>query len=187
MIFLSASVPQVGREYYGTENAFAIREAIIAFTEVCIEKEIPFFCGGHPAITPLVWQVVERKPLMNKSLIKIYQSKYFDTSIPPEASYFENIVFTEPKESKSESVQFMRQKMFSENKVDCAVFIGGMDGVIVEYNMLKEKYRDIKCWALASTGGAAADLYEKIGVRNEMLENNYSFKSIFRQLLKKRY
>lgn len=30
MIFLSASVPTPQREFYGTENVFAIREAIIA-------------------------------------------------------------------------------------------------------------------------------------------------------------
>ena len=29
MIFLSASVPTPQREFYGTENVFAIREAII--------------------------------------------------------------------------------------------------------------------------------------------------------------
>lgn len=37
MIFLSASVPTPQREFYGTENVFAIREAIIAFTSVCME------------------------------------------------------------------------------------------------------------------------------------------------------
>lgn len=57
MIFLSASVPARGREFYGTENVFAIREAIIAFTSVCMQYGIRFYFGGHPAITPLVWQV----------------------------------------------------------------------------------------------------------------------------------
>jgi hypothetical protein len=55
MIFLSASVPTPEREFFGTENIFAIREAIIAFTTVCVQYGIRFYFGGHPAITPLVW------------------------------------------------------------------------------------------------------------------------------------
>ena len=57
MIFLSASVPTPEREFFGTENIFAIREAIIAFTTVCVQYGIRFYFGGHPAITPLVWDV----------------------------------------------------------------------------------------------------------------------------------
>ena len=41
MIFLSASVPQPDREFYGTENVFAIKEAIISFVRVCAEKKTP--------------------------------------------------------------------------------------------------------------------------------------------------
>lgn len=72
MIFLSASVPTPDREFYGTEDVFAIREAIIAFTTVCVDYGIRFYFGGHPAITPLVWQVAMQKAEGRMPLIDIY-------------------------------------------------------------------------------------------------------------------
>ena len=59
MIFLSASIPIKGREYYGTANIPAIREAVMAFTKVCMDFKLPFYFGGHPAISPLVYQIAK--------------------------------------------------------------------------------------------------------------------------------
>ena len=59
MIFLSASIPTPGMEYYGTENAPAIREAVMACTKVCMELKLPFYFGGHPAISPLIYQTAK--------------------------------------------------------------------------------------------------------------------------------
>lgn len=184
MIFLSASVPTPDREFYGTENVFAIREAIIAFTTVCMQYGIKFYFGGHPAITPLVWQVAIQNTNGGNPLVDIYQSKFFGEAIPKEVSDFRNVHFTEAiVDNIKESVRIMREQMFSENSTDCAVFIGGMNGILDEYDMLKEKYPTAKYYAFASTGGASETLYHKIGVHNEMLENSYAYTSIFRDIL----
>lgn len=184
MIFLSASVPTPDREYFGTENIFAIREAIIAFTTVCVQYGIRFYFGGHSAITPLVRDVAMLNAERTMPLIDLYQSKIFGEEIPKEAYDFKHIHMTEPVENDTiKSVIAMREQMFEENRTDCAVFIGGMKGIIDEYDMLKKKYPEAKYYAFASTGGASADLYKKIGVENSLLEYSYAYMSLFKDLL----
>lgn len=185
MVFLSASVPTPNREYFGTEDVFAIREAIIAFTKVCVEYNIHFYFGGHPAITPLVRNVAMKYTERSFPLIDIYQSKIFDDKIPKEVKDFTHIHFTEPVDgSILKSVVAMRKQMFEENHTDCAVFIGGMNGVLEEYHMLKEYYPNAEFLSFASTGGASADLYKEIGMDSPLLEGSYAYTSIFRELLK---
>lgn len=184
MIFLSASVPTPEREFFGTENIFAIREAIIAFTTVCVQYGIRFYFGGHPAIAPLVWDVAMQNIKQGMPLIDIYQSKVFGENIPKEVQDFNNVHFTEAVNgSVQESVIAMRKQMFTENQTECAIFIGGMNGILDEYNMLHSMYPKAKFYAFASTGGASIELYKKIGEHNELLENSYAYVSIFRKLL----
>lgn len=186
MIFLSASVPTPGREYYGTEDTFAIREATIAFTRVCVEYNIPFFFGGHPSITPLIWSVAMQHVSNGLPLISIYQSKIFGEEVPKEVKGFKNVHFTEPVENdKRKSVEAMREQMFNENPVDCAVYIGGMNGVVDEYKLIKQKYQYAEHYAFASTGGASVDIYNEVGNINDMLESDYAYTSVFRKILKK--
>ena len=161
MIFLSASVPTPEREFFGTENIFAIREAIIAFTTVCVQYGIRFYFGGHPAITPLVWDVAMQNIKQGMPLIDIYQSKVFGENIPKEVQDFNNVHFTEAVNgSIQESVMAMRKQMFTENQTECAIFIGGTNGILDEYNMLHSMYPKAKCYAFASTGGASIELYK---------------------------
>lgn len=185
MIFLSASIPVLGREFHGTEDVIAIREAIMAFTKVCMEDKIPFYFGGHPAITPLVWEVAkDYAPDDFKELIRIYQSAYFIDKTPKEVSFFENIVWTDKKDDISSSVTFMRNQMFSENKTTVAVFIGGMKGVLDECDMIKEYNPDVKILPMATTGAASRELYKRLNINNPDLEDNYSYVSVFRRYLK---
>ena len=60
-VFLSASVPKPGREFYGTEDVIAIRDAVIALTStVLANPEYHLIWGGHPSITPLITLVLDR-------------------------------------------------------------------------------------------------------------------------------
>ena len=74
--------------------------------------------------------------------------------------------------------------MFTENKTDAAVFIGGMKGVIDECDMIKEYNPEIKILPMATTGAASRELYKKLNVNNPDLEDNYSYVSVFRKYLK---
>ena len=163
MIFLSASVPDPRRknEFSGCINVNAIREAIVAFTTVCVECNIPFYFGGHPAISPLVYSIAKNS--VQDPNIKIYQSEYFKGQTPPEVKYFKNIIWTKKNElGLQQSVEDMRTQMFSENpKTQCIVFIGGMKGIIDEAKMLKNDFPNALFIPLASTGGATYDLYNQ--------------------------
>lgn len=184
MIFLSASIPSLGREFFGTEDIVAIREAVMAFTKVCMEKHLAFYFGGHPAITPLVWDVAKDYLCEEyKQLIRIYQSSYFIGSTPKEVEYFENVIWTERKNTVQESVKCMRNQMFSENETTAAVFIGGMNGIMEEYKMIIRYYPKVKILPIATSGAASEQLYKDLGINNSDFIDNYSYISVFRKYL----
>ena len=184
MIFLSASVPQPDRAFFGTENVYAIKEAVISFVRVCAEKRLPFYFGGHPAITPLVWNVAKNYYGDKEPKIKIYQSRFFGDKIPREVEHFKDVHLTEAVGGdKDQSVGHMRQVMFEENPTNCAVFIGGMDGVVVEARMIKRMYPEAKFLPIYSTGGAAKTIYEEFQIDDERLKESYAFYELFQELL----
>jgi len=184
MIFLSASVPQPDREFYGTENVFAIKEAVISFVRVCAEKNRPFYFGGHPAITPLVWNVAKNYSGDKEPSIKIYQSLFFGDKRPKEVEHFKDVHMTKVvNNDKKESVDYMRQLMFEENPTETAVFIGGMDGVMEEAAMIKEKYPQVRFLPLYGTGGAAKSIYQEYHIKDERLKESYAFYELFNELL----
>ena len=183
-IFLSASIPTLGREYFEGSNPLLIREAVVAFTRVCMEYDIEFYFGGHPAISPLVYQIAKNYIGEKEAPIRIYQSEWFKDMTPAEIKYYGNIVWTPKCEDVGSSVQLMRKLMFEENKdTCCAVFIGGMDGIIDEAKKISSLCPDIKMLPMASTGCASAVVYHEMGIKNEDMESNLVFLSAFRKLL----
>ena len=184
MIFLSASIPTPGREFFGTEDVIAIREAVMAFTKVCMDKQRAFYFGGHPAITPLVWEVAkDYAPDKFKELIRIYQSSFFIGKTPKEVDFFNNIVWTEKQIDIPQSVELMRKQMFTDNKTETAVFIGGMRGIVDEYKMLKDYYPQIQVLPMATTGAASEQLYKELGINNPDLCDNFSYVTVFKKYL----
>ena len=156
----------------------------MAFTKVCMEKRLPFYFGGHPAITPLVWEVASDYSQDGfHELIKIYQSEYFRGKTPKEVAFFQNIHWTASKKYISDSITQMRREMFQENKTSKAVFIGGMEGVIDEYKKIYSLYPDVKVLPMATTGAASAQLYKDLQLNNQDLSDNYSYVSIFKKYL----
>lgn len=186
MIFLSASVPDPKRsdEYSQSGNVNAIRDAVVAFTTVCAEWKIPFYFGGHPAISPLVYSIASK--YVQRPDIRIYQSEYFRGKTPEEVNYFSNICWTKAIEGNiQKSVEYMREQMFNDNKdTPIAVFVGGMKGIIDEANMIRCIIPNVQLVPLASTGGASFDLYKEIGCTDEDYLNNYAYLSLFAKLLK---
>lgn len=185
MIFLSASVPVESRrnEFSGPIDVLAIREAIVAFTKVCAENNLPFYFGGHPAITPLVYRVASQYT-ENKPLIKIYQSLYFEGQTPKEVEFFDNICWTKKvNDDMLASVEAMRNQMFTENHTDCAVFIGGMKGIIDEANKIMKIHPLVKILPVASTGGASFDLYRMMKLSDVELFKSPAYVSLFREKL----
>jgi hypothetical protein len=212
-IFLSASIPLPERhpKYYETADIIAIRDAIIALASITLTQH-KIIWGGHPSITPLIYYVIERM-LVNKlrredwdlplneeekGLIELqlkgeiqqhvllYQSLFFKDDFPPENEMFQNVVLTENVGDIHSSIQHMRRRMFSEHEFDAAVFIGGMDGIEVEYNMFKEYHPKALLLPVASTGAATKIVYDNLlpeELKNERFLKDYGYMSLFQKLL----
>lgn len=164
MIFLSASSPSRESSYNATINRLATRDAIIAFARCCAEHDLPFYFGGHPAITALIYQTLQ---LNAKSYLKkkayLYQSKYFENDVPQEMEAF-NYTWTPQVESdKEKSINEMRRMMLqAHNDTDIIVVIGGKEGVLAEVKQARHNFPKAKIYPIAGTGGAALKLFKEL-------------------------
>ena len=115
-IFLSASVPKPGREFFGTEDVIAIRDSVIALTSaVLANPEYHLIWGGHPSITPLIALVLERYDLKMSDRVTLYQSNHYREHFPPENQDIGIRVFTEDMGDDENSQRVMREKMLGDN------------------------------------------------------------------------
>jgi hypothetical protein len=184
MIFMSASIPDPKdvENYFQTADLIAIRDAVRALATVIIPRS-HLIWGGHPAITPLIRYVISNMGLNVKDHITIYQSDFFKAEFPTDNQYFENIIFTPKLENKALSLKAMRLRMFNENKFKAGIFIGGMNGVKIEFEMFKEFHPTAKLFPVASTGAAAKDLYDNMLIKPDVrLENDFAYMALFRSL-----
>lgn len=137
-IFLSASVPVLDRgEYHETANPFliqcAVRELFLA-----VIRQHKIVWGGHPAITPMIWGICEDLGVSYSDSVILYQSKYFEDRYPDENIRFSNVNFVDAVlNDENSSLSVMRDEMLSRKNLVAAVFIGGMEGVEIEYEIFK--------------------------------------------------
>lgn len=186
-IFLSASTPLPERDpkYIGTADIIAIRDSVIALATTVLPKH-KLVWGGHPSITPLIYYVMQKLNLNIQNHVLLYQSLFFKDKFPPDNNKFENIVFTENVGDVHSSIQHMRNRMFSENKFSAAIFIGGMDGIEVEYNMFIKYHPDALILPIASTGAATKLVYDNQfpeELKNERFLKDYGYMSLFQKFL----
>lgn len=186
-IFLSASVPLPERDpiYFKTADIIAIRDAVIALTTVVLPLH-RIVWGGHPSITPLIYYIMDKLKLKVQGHLTLYQSEIFKDKFPPDNNKFENVIITENLGDIPSSVKRMRERIFSENKFEAAVFIGGMNGIIDEFNMFREYNPKALLLPIASTGAATKIVYEDLlpnEFKNERLAKDYGYMSLFQKLL----
>ena len=90
----------------------------------------------------------------------------------------------------------MRRLMVSPKNLKGAIFIGGMEGVDEEAERFKEAHEHLPRYAIASTGSASMDLFERMerfeqanfagrlqGPDREMLKTGSSYALIARKIL----
>lgn len=212
-IFLSASIPLPDRhpKYYETADVIAVRDAVISLASLVLDKH-RIIWGGHPSITPLINFVIERtihyrldkeinvlsneeqKEFLFKKIKKeiqdhvtIYQSMFFKDKFPEDNEKFENIIFTKNKGDIHSSVEEMRHEMLSKNEFAAAVFIGGMDGIEVEFKMFKTLHPNALLLPIASTGSATKIVFDSLPpedeVKNERYLKDYGYNSLFQKYL----
>jgi hypothetical protein len=223
-VFLSASIPDRLLQTY-TCKADQIRDAIRALVEETVRDRVLVF-GGHPAISPLVWGAAN--DLNSTDRVVIYQSRKYEKLIPVEASYFKNLVWTDavPKDEPDgddpydteKSLTVMRAQMIEKRSgvpgpraqelppFEAGLFIGGMEGVEdEEWRFFRRTYPNVPAFPVASTGGAAHRLWDRLFVKSqdnryanpaldvpdpltssarEVLSKSEDYRSIFRWLLR---
>lgn len=179
-IFLSASVPEVGRGTYAeTADPFLIQFAVKQLVTAVIH-DLQIVWGGHPAITPMILTICQDLQIDYAKSVILYQSKFFEDRFPQENNEFDNIVFIDAVPGNRElSLRHMREAMLSRVDLTAAVFIGGMEGVEIEYKMFKHFHPQAKIVLVASAGGAARNLAMASGYQEERL-NDVDFARMFR-------
>lgn len=182
-IFLSASVPIVGRgDYYKTANPFLIQCAVRELVTAVIRHH-KIVWGGHPSITPMIWSICEDLNVDYSENVVLYQSRHFEDRFPEENERFNNVIFTDdvPGDQKA-SLLLMRGTMLSREDLDAAVFIGGMEGVEDEYELFRQFHPNEKVLPVAAPGGAARLLAERLGCNDEAELHDIDFARLFHTL-----
>lgn len=179
-IFLSASVPLVGRgSYHETANPFliqcAVRELVIA-----VIRQHKIVWGGHPAITPMIWSICEDLGVDYSGSVVLYQSTFFKDRYPEENDRFHNVVFTNAvADDRDASLLLMREEMLSRDDLVAAVFIGGMEGVEAEHELFRQFHPAAKVLPVPSPGGAALNLAKDQGYFTDVDLGDIDFAQLF--------
>ena len=179
-IFLSASVPVIGRGNYSeTADPFLIQSAVRELVTLVLGRRLLVW-GGHPAITPMVWAVCEDLGVNYADAVVMYQSTYFRDIFPEENRHFGNVNYVEAVAGdRNASLLNMRRAMLSRDDLTSAVFIGGMEGVIDEHVMFAEAHPNAKVLPVPGPGGAARQLSETLGITSEAALQNVDFAGLF--------
>jgi hypothetical protein len=186
-IFLSASIPLKERDpkYFDSADVIAIRDAVISLTTTVLPKN-KLIWGGHPSITPIIYYVLNRLEINIQNHVTLYQSKFFEKYFPKDNNKFENVILTENTGERESSILMMRKRMFTENQFAAGIFIGGMEGIEDEFKLFKEFHPHTNILPIASTGAASKIVYNNYlsaDLKNQRLENDYAYMSLFQDLL----
>ena len=184
-IFLSASVPDPKRSphFAQTADTVAITSAVSALVHVTLGRRLLVW-GGHPAITPMISLVAESIGVDYASWVRLYQSNHFSDQFPEDNERFRNVTYTQEIENdRNKSLVEMRQRMLSESRFAAAVFIGGMDGVLEEFDIFRRLQPNAAVVPVASTGGAAIELAKRLPHANKDLVDDFDYVAVFHRHL----
>ena len=180
-IFLSASVPDPkrGPEYATTADTVAISSAVSALVNVTLGRRLLVW-GGHPAITPMIWVVAEDIGVEYGSWVRLYQSRYFSDEFPEDNERFQNVTYTDNIENdRDKSLLVMRERMLSDYCFKAAVFIGGMGGIVQEFDLFRRLQPDAAIVPIVSTGGAVLDVANRLPKVSQDLTTDLDYVAVF--------
>ena len=160
-IFLSASFPSGSRgdavaPYRPADIAAAASSAV----EAVLRTGSILAFGGHPTISPIVLHVAGL--LGAGQQVEIWQSEWFSDSITDEVHRLVDqerarLILTEPAEDLDGSLVRLREAML-QGAVDAAFFVGGMEGILAEYELLTARHPAAPVFLFETPGGMSARL-----------------------------
>jgi hypothetical protein len=166
-IFLSASFPAGARgKAFPESDPAAVTDAVTAIVRAVLAANGRLVFGGHPTISPLVLFVAAESQYRNR--VDAYQSEWFEGEIPEETRRLEElgcgqIHWTPRGPSLEESLEIMRERMLSETSPVGGLFVGGMEGILDEWDVFGRIRPGYPRFALGAPGGAAVRLLERVG------------------------
>lgn len=161
-VFLSASVPQPGRRGFDSFDPVLVSSAVHAFVEVVLGRRLLVW-GGQPAITPIIWEAARRLGVPYERCVLLYQSAFFRDRYPQVNLRFDNWIEVAAVEGDMyASLARMRAQMFNDRPYEAAVFIGGMEGVIDEFDILRDCAPGALLVPLPAPGGVSRELFERV-------------------------
>jgi hypothetical protein len=184
-IFLSAGVPDPirGPEYANTADPVAIAAAVSALVHVTLGRRLLIW-GGQPAITPMIWVVAEALGLDYGGWVKLYQTRYFEDEFPEDNKNFQNVTYTDDVEGDREkSLLAMRERMLTDHTFQAAVFIGGMGGIIDEFEMFRRLQPSAVVLPVVSTGGAVLKVADRMPTFDRDLADDLDYIALFHRHL----
>lgn len=185
-VFLSAGVPDPrrGPQYAETADTVAITAAVSALVHVTLGRRLLVW-GGQPAITPMIWVVAEGLGVDYGSWVRLYQSRHFQDEFPEDNRRFQNVIFTRDVDhDREKSLRLMRERMFADFQFTAAVFVGGMDGIVQEFELLLQLQPNIAMLPVVSTGGAVLDVARRMGNVPIDLQDDLDYVSLFHRNLR---
>jgi hypothetical protein len=189
-MFLSASVPLPSRNraYFDNANIIAIRDAVRALTMVVVESHIQLVFGGHPAISPMIRLQIAQTGTKVGDRVVMFQSRFFEREFPEDNAAFEHVELVDAiQNDRQKSLLHMREVMLAR-PFHSGLFIGGMEGVEEEYNMFLQLQPGVPAFPVASTGAAAAMLFERdkdLQRSHPELRDEISYLTLMRDLVGK--
>jgi hypothetical protein len=184
-IFLSAGVPDPKRspEHARTADTVAIQAAVSALLFVTLGRR-PLIWGGQPGITPMIWVVAEDMGIDYGRWVQLYQSRFFEDEYPEDNERFRNVSYTDAVNGdRDQSLLAMRDVMFRAHKFSAAVFIGGMKGIVEEYEMFRDLQPHADILPISSTGGATLQVAESMGGVESDFSDDLDYVSLFHRRL----
>jgi hypothetical protein len=197
-VFLSASIPDPAR-WQGDFDAREITDAVVAACRAVLTVGGTLVTAAHPSIAPLLLYVAGEFPPQpaREPRVITYQSALFE-DVMPEATlrFAESGVGDfrvtpaadgdEPRPGRwDRSLRVMRETMFAQAAPVAAIFVGGMEGIRDEFDLLRETSPGTALYPLARPGGEAARLQsgsERDTVR-ELLSTSDVYPTVFREVM----
>lgn len=184
-VFLAAGVPDPkrGPSYAATADTVAITAAVSALIHVVLGRRLLVW-GGQPGITPMILEVAEAMGVDYGQWVRLYQSNFFEDVFPEDNARFSNVTFTNAiGEDRELSLMHMRQRMFAEVRYGSAVFIGGMGGLVDEYELFRKQQPEAKVVPVISTGGAALQVARAANSEDRELVEDRDYIALFHRQL----
>ncbi|GIG22713.1 hypothetical protein Cch01nite_34370 [Cellulomonas chitinilytica] len=159
-VLLSAGIPSADargdavRPFYPGD----ILAATSSTVEAVLRSGADLVFGGHPTISPVVLQLAAL--LDAGEQVHVWQSEVFASSITDEVrrlvtEHRAHLHMVAGEDGRDASLGSMRAAMIGAHDLAAAFFVGGMDGIAVELELLAGRTPRVPFFAFVTPGGMA--------------------------------